>query len=228
MADEVDDLIRQYQAELPRLQAFCGQMEALLAALLVASDIQSSHIESRCKSIEAYREKIARKGYTDPARQMTDRVGLRAVTFYDSDVDAVASLIRREFNVDEANSVDLRSRAASDSFGYRSLHLVFTLDERRAVLPEWASYADLPVELQIRTVLAHAWAAVGHQLAYKRTTGLSPKGQRLLAQLSATLETTDALFETLRNDQDQYRLRNEELSGVFPRLVRDAEDVADT
>lgn len=228
MADTIDRLAQQYQAELPRLQAFRGQLDALLIALLATSDVQYSHVESRCKSPEAYRDKIARKGYTDPAREMTDRVGLRAVMFYDRDVDTVVGLMRREFNVDETNSADKRSPAAAESFGYRSFHLVFTLDERRAILPEWADYAGVPVELQVRTVLAHAWASVGHQLAYKSVTGLSPRGQRILAQLSAALETTDALFEVLRDDQDQYRLRNEELPGVFPRLVRDTDDAADS
>lgn len=224
----IDEFVRQYQAELPKLQAYCGQMEALLNALLAASDIQHSHTESRCKSVEAYRDKIARKGYTDPARQMTDRVGLRMVMFYDSDVDAVSGLIQREFNVDEANSEDQRAPVTFDSFGYRSFHLVFTLDARRAALPEWAAFAGVPVELQIRTVLAHAWAAVGHQLAYKHVARLSPKGQRLLSRISALLETTDELFETLRIEYDQNHGGNEDLPGVFPRLVRDTNDGADS
>lgn len=102
---------------------------------------------------------------------------------------------------------------------------MFTLDARRAALPEWADYAEVPVELQVRAVLAHAWAAIGHELSYKSVTGISPKAQRMLAQVSAMLEATDTLFEMLRDDQDQYRMRNEELDGVNARLVRETDDV---
>lgn len=196
----IDELVWQYQAALPLLQAFRGQLEALLVALLVAFEIPYSHVESRCKGVAEFREKITRKGYTDPARQMTDRIGLRAVVFYDTDIEDIVRLISREFAVDEVNSIDQRRPASAESFGYRSFHLVFTLDARRDALPEWAAFAGIPVELQVRTVLAHAWAAVGHQLAYKQPA-LPPERQRLLAQISAMLEASDALFDTLRSTQ---------------------------
>ncbi|MFT4040800.1 MAG: RelA/SpoT domain-containing protein [Thermomicrobiales bacterium] len=193
----IDELVRQYQAELPGLQIFRGQLEALLVSLLSAFEIPYSHVESRCKGVAEFREKITRKGYTHPASEMTDRIGLRAIMFYDGDVEAVVRIIRQEFTVDEVNSIDRRTPAAVESFGYRSFHLVLALDERRAALPEWAAFAGVPVELQVRTVLAHAWAAVGHQVAYKQPP-LPPDKQRLLAQISAMLETTDILFDTLR------------------------------
>ena len=214
--DAIDSFVQKFQAELPKLEAFRTTMQALLQSLLAQEEIQYNHFESRCKGVEQYREKITRKAYTDPDRQMTDRIGLRAILFYDFDVDRVVELVRKEFQVDEVNSEDKRSPTNAESFGYRSYHLVFTLDDKRSSLPEWKNFSNVPVELQVRTVLAHAWAAVDHQLDYKAAPGLSNEGKRLLARVSAMLETADELFGRLRDVQLEHRVSMEILTESSP------------
>lgn len=141
---------------------------------------------------------------------MTDVAGLRIIMFFDSDVTFAAGLVYREFQVDEANSEDKRAPAEGDRFGYRSYHLVATLRDDRAHLPEWHRFVGLQAEIQLRTVLAHAWAAIDHQLAYKQAEpGLSTSGQRLLSRLSAMLETADELFDRLRDSEDEFRAARE-------------------
>jgi putative GTP pyrophosphokinase len=208
--EQVDDAaistaVDDYQKLLPTLEAFRIQLEGLLRSLLDREERPYHQIESRCKSVDSFREKVARKRYVDPAREMTDVVGLRVITFYDSDVDLVARIIQREFVLDDANTEDKRAPTAEDRFGYRSFHLVCSLNPDRAQLPEWERFAGTAVEIQIRTVLAHAWAAVDHQLGYKSDPGLSNAGKRLMARISAMLETADELFDRLRYAEDEYR-----------------------
>jgi ppGpp synthetase/RelA/SpoT-type nucleotidyltranferase len=81
---ELDRAVRDYQEALPGLEAFRIQLVGLLRALLDREGRPYHQIESRCKGIKEFREKIIRKGYTNPARQMTDMVGLRAIMFYDA------------------------------------------------------------------------------------------------------------------------------------------------
>lgn len=210
--DEIDQAVTRYLAERPGLEAFRIQLEGLIRALLDRDEMQYHQIESRCKGIDEFREKIQRKGYQHPDTQVTDKVGLRTIMFYDADIDNVVQIIRREFTVDEANSSDRRSPPSNDRFGYRSYHLVCTLSLRRASLPEWERFARVPVEIQVRTVLAHAWAAVDHKLQYKSTPGLSDAGKRIMARISAMLETADELFDQLRRIEEEHRTAIESTS----------------
>jgi putative GTP pyrophosphokinase len=66
-------------------------------------------------------------------------------------------------------------------------------------LPEWSAYQGMRAELQVRTVLQHAWAAIDHKLAYKRESDV-PKGLlRQLSRVSALLEVGDEQFEAVRS-----------------------------
>ncbi len=143
---------------------------------------------------------------------MTDLIGLRIIMYYDADVTFAAGLIDRELIVDPALSVDWRMPAERDRFGYASNHLICTLDARRAELPEWRLFADIRVEIQLRTVLQHAWAVVSHQLGYKSVPGLAPEGERRLASAAALLEMADREFEAIRAGEDQARTLQEGLT----------------
>ena len=161
------------------------------------------HIESRCKSLDGFREKAFRKSYGNPMTEMTDIVGLRIILYFNSDVTFAAGLLASEFVVDLANSQDKRIPAEDDRFGYGSYHLVISLDQRRAALPEWRPFADLRAEIQIRTVLQHAWAAVDHLLDYKQSPGLSSGDRRKLNRIAAALEGLDEDFESVRSGENQ-------------------------
>jgi putative GTP pyrophosphokinase len=169
---DIDGAVERYQALLPAHEAFRIQLEGLLRVLLDRAGRPYHQVESRCKSVNAFREKVIRKSYANPFEQRTDAVGLRLIMYYDSDVDFAAGIIRREFVVDETNSEDKRAPTSDDTFGYRSYHLVASLNEFRANLPEWERFSGTQVEIQLRTVLAHASAAVDHELDYKSDPGL--------------------------------------------------------
>ncbi len=137
--------------------------------------------------------------------------------YYDADVTFAAGLIDRELIVDPALSVDWRMPAERDRFGYASNHLICTLDARRADLPEWRLFAGIRVEIQLRTVLQHAWAVVSHQLGYKSEPGLAPDGARRLNRIAAMLEEADQAFEDIRAGEDQAKALREELADPIAR-----------
>lgn len=56
-----------------------------------------------------------------------DISGIRIITFFPDDVDAVAKLIQKEFAIDYSQSVDKRILLDPDRFGYLSLHYVAKL-----------------------------------------------------------------------------------------------------
>lgn len=66
-------------------------------------------------------------------------------------------------------------------------------------LAEWRQYAGIPAEIQVRTALQHAWAAVQHKLDYKSSIEAPLELRRRLFRLSALFELADEQFSELRD-----------------------------
>jgi len=90
------------------------RFETLLRELiesLIKKEGVPAQIASRTKSVQSFKEKVERKNkegrpYDDPINQITDVVGIRIITYYLRGVDIIGNLIKREFEVDEKNSLE--------------------------------------------------------------------------------------------------------------------------
>jgi len=201
---------RQYQDDLhARYEDFAQRLRNLLEELVRKEGIPLAHVEHRAKTADSLEQKIKRKVYTDPFSEIKDLAGVRFVTYYLEDVDHIASLIRKELKVDTSHSHDRAELLGVDEFGYRSVHLVVSLKQPRSELVEWKEFAGLSAEIQIRSVLQHAWASISHKLDYKQASQAPAEIRRQLFRLSALLELADDVFSKLRSDtrdvQRRYR-----------------------
>ncbi|RAS69012.1 ppGpp synthetase/RelA/SpoT-type nucleotidyltransferase [Lentzea atacamensis] len=190
----------QYAEIRPKYEAYEKKLKELVETVLTHAKIDVVQVEGRVKTLDSFAEKIDRKDgkYTDPLKDMTDLVGLRIIAYYVEDVEQIAALLRSQFTVLEEHSANKQDALAPDQFGYASNHLVIRLGNDRCSLPEWSRYADIAVELQVRTTLQHAWAAVHHKLSYKRAEEVPTSLQRRLFRLSALFEMADEQFSAIR------------------------------
>lgn len=188
----------------PKHQRLTRAVVSLLENLLTERQIEFLSVTGRTKELAHAIEKIDRKQYRDPESQLTDLSAIRVVTFLESQVSRVTGIARELFDVDETNSLD-RSRAlGSDKIGYRSTHFVCSLGRNRSSLAEYESLGDLKFEIQIRTVLQHAWAELAHDRSFKFGPGLPTEIQRKLNLHSGLLEIVDAAFDNLAREIDAY------------------------
>jgi len=137
--------------------------------------------------------------------EMTDLAGVRVIVYYNRDVDSVVQVIRDCFTVDVAKSTTPSDRLHVNEFGYRSAHLIVSLPASRVTLPEWRVLGELKAEVQIRTVLQHAWAAISHALHYKHEAELTDDFSRRLFRLAGLLELADEEFAALQQFSDLLR-----------------------
>ena len=149
------------------------EIQDYLTRLLAEGSIAVHAVEARSKSIASFQEKCLRKGYDDPPRQVTDTVAVRLIMYSATDRDRAAELVRERFTV---SAEPEPAQAKPDSHrGYDSFHLVVT-GERPGQEHDWlapggalaryfASFGGL--EIQIRTVAAHAWSEFEHARRYK-------------------------------------------------------------
>lgn len=198
-----EDWINEYRKIRPSYINYCNKLKTLLSDLLLNSSIKYHVIEGRPKTIESYSEKLSRAGkkYKNPLHEITDLCGLRIIVYYEDDIDKICALIDKEFNVDELKSIDKRASLNVDQLGYLSVHKIVSLSDERAKLSEWSIYKEHISEIQVRSVLQHAWSVISHSLLYKRESDVPYQIRRKLLRLSGLLELADEEFSEIRYNQ---------------------------
>lgn len=189
-----------YKQQRTKFYDFTREVHEIIKKNIDAIGINVSLIEARTKSVESFCEKIARDGksYASPIEDMTDLSGCRIITYYNDELDAVEEMIRTVFFVDEKNSQRKDAIENPKEFGYLSRHFVVALSADRLKLGEYKRFAGMKAEIQVRSVLQHAWAAIEHKLQYKRSEDIPKPLRRKLFQVSALLEMADDQFSYIK------------------------------
>ena len=177
-------------------------------------------IEARVKSVPSFAEKILRKRKlymhpkgtlpADPLARITDLCGGRVIAQTSDQVRAVCQFIEEAFDIDRSNSEDVSQRLRPTEFGYRSVHYIVAIDAKKlrdagvtiAIPPE---ILGLKAEIQVRTLLEHAWADIGHEMTYKTELKVPDRIHRQFASLAAVLEGVDRQFGTLVHGLEEFK-----------------------
>ena len=190
-------ILEEYREAVPELERL---KEAVLKTLREALDRNGlivTAVEGRVKTEQSLAGKLALKGAKYATlSDITDLVGARIITFYTDDVDRIASMAEQLFEIDWNNSVDKRKLHELDSFGYSSLHYICRLPGFK-----------FPFELQLRTTLQHAWAAINHDTGYKSGIEIPREYMRRMNRLAGILEMADDEFSRIRSEITDYRRR---------------------
>jgi len=153
------------------------------------------------------RKKLRAK-YLDPKKNyrrldnITDLAALRVITYYEDEVDRVAEVIKREFEIDPANSVDKRE-TEPDRFGYYALNYVCRHSQKRAVDVEYKKFAGVRCEIQITSILRHAWSEIQHDW-YDLRDAFPDDIKRRFARMAALLEIAESEFLEIRKKKTDY------------------------
>lgn len=214
-----------YGERLTEYEDFRSQLENLIKRLMHSNSIVASQITSRIKDRDSFVDKIKRKNYEDPLIQCTDLVGLRIIVYYLEDLNKISEIIEREFKIDFENSINKLDTLDPDRFGYLSVHYVISISETRSKETEWLQYTNFKSEIQIRTVLQHAWAEIEHKLLYKQTHEVPKDLRRKLSRLIALLELADEQFNDLLVETDKLgKLYINELEGAPIQAIEETQE----
>ena len=207
-----ENLFNPYHSLLPVFMKTSSVATSLLKSNFDSSGLIVAALEHRVKTEESLRGKLALKGNKyNSIYDITDIVGLRVITFYIDDVDKVASLLERYFDIDWENSVDKRKLHEIDSFGYLSLHCICRIPEHLYCDPAFPEINKIRFEVQMRTVLQHAWANMNHDTGYKSGVEIPKVYLRNLSRLAGMLELVDDEFSRIRRELADYRRRVQNL-----------------
>lgn len=174
-------------------------------------------ISHRVKNFDSYLAKLERlrRSQSHGPVLVRDFLGIRVVCHFLDDTERVQELLAEHFRVAEVEHKGA-SRSLAE-FGYDSVHVLVQLPE--GSLPTVPPHTKPQCEVQVRTILQHAWAQIEHELVYKADRSL-PKFaiRRKLAAVSATLTLADVVFQETRDDlaelQEQGARRRESAHGI--------------
>jgi putative GTP pyrophosphokinase len=226
-----EELDREFAATRPLYEEFGKSLESVLGLLLKAEKIEHLRIEGRTKDRDTFSEKIRRAdkaGKYKSIEDMTDLCGIRVVGLYLMDVERVCSVIEANFEMDWANTVDKSKELPSNQFGYTSIQYIVSYSHSRLKLPEFAQFRGLKAEIQVRTVLQHAWAVLDRKYQYQSKEEIPSQVRRKFSRISAFLEAADDGFVEFERERNTIRAKYEQdmiaerYGAVINREVLDA------
>lgn len=196
--------VREYAELHPELRVVADQFVALVTSVLDEAGINYLSVTGRAKSVASFAAKAARSAdgrpvFADPLAEIADQVGVRVITYVHSDVQAVADLLEDQVVVHDDRDLG-REIAGEGRFGYASRHLLVGFDPPREGQSGYEQLRGRRAQIQIRTVLQHAWAEFEHDIRYKGTIPDEhvPDFDRRFTLAAGLLELADREFSTIR------------------------------
>ena len=214
-----DTLQQEYNDKLPNYDRARENIKEALEEYLKEENISFVTIESRIKDFESFYEKISRKRYVNPFEENEDFCGIRIILYFQDDIEKVNKIIEENFIIEEAENKS--NKLEDNEFGYRSNHLIIKVKDSWCVTPNYKGLKNIKIELQIRTILMHTWAAIEHKLGYKKDQELPKSLKRKLYLMSAQLENADTQFQEIKNEAENFQHEIVEKSKEVKKFTAD-------
>ncbi len=159
-------------------EAFAETVRFILEKVFLAAENLPLPQSAQCraKGIESLRRRLAEAGKLDTQTLELDRrdlAGARLIFYTNNDVDRflASRLIHENFEIEEDSTRVHHPTPENTGARYRAVHYTVRLREDRIRLPEYARFAGLRCEIQVQTILNHAWSETSHDILYTHKLG---------------------------------------------------------
>lgn len=157
------------------------------------------HLRCRIKSEESMLDKLRRQGLEptpmNALRTLTDAIGLRIVCLFIDDVYENAARIRSLPGIRVVQEKDYIRNAKPN--GYRRYHMILDVETEELDIEEHAP-GHYYVEIQLRTIAMDTWAALEHELKYKKSIRNPEMITQELHRCANDLAACDVSMQTLK------------------------------
>jgi putative GTP pyrophosphokinase len=226
------DFRTRYQKDEPVLQAWgayvtdyvIGEIEQHLGEKGSVANFLKTPSVPRVKSLASLVSKAFYRGYEwiDPYTEITDKVGSRFVVLLLKEIDVLSNIVRGgpDWTCEQSRDFEKDKRENPTIFAYQSVHFIVKANKclhcSGIMIPE-----DTPCEVQIRTLMQHAFSEMSHDTVYKPQIKASPDLYRLMARCVALIETTDEEFKEADVEISKVESNFEQQLTVFEQLYKE-------
>ncbi len=148
-------------------------------------------IQCRAKEASHLKPKLEARGLVESAtieEEIKDLAGVRLIFYTNIEVERFLNsrLVSENFEIEWDQTRVHHPTDENANQRYQAIHYTVTLNDTRTGLAEYAKFKGLRCEIQIQTILIHAWAETSHDITYKRSEHRG-FGQRAMVSIEARL-----------------------------------------
>lgn len=219
--------LQDYDSWIQAHPTVAADLEAHIIDVLDDAGLTFDRVSVRIKDRTSFARKLANKAYPDydSFTDAHDVIGVRVITFHSSEIPQLKDALSGLFTV--VRVVDKAAETAREGrFGYASQHLIVSAKDEPWAAEDGAS--PKYIEIQLRTVLQHAWAEFEHDVRYKNQQHpetSSPEVQRAFTLAAGLIELADEQFDKIAGiigtsgEEFEGALDEESLPLVLSRIV---------
>jgi ppGpp synthetase/RelA/SpoT-type nucleotidyltranferase len=200
-----------------RYAALVEAVQNILRHALAQHEMVAHGVTGRAKDFKSLRKKLGERKIApdEPMDEIKDLAGCRVVFLTNSQVDAFnnTGALHENFEVLNVNVHHPVPGTDTETKLFDSTNYLVQLKPDRLAMPEYRDFVGMHAEIQIQTLLNHAWAEMGHDTIYKEPK-LATLGKRRMAEIGERMNKVmqDHLLPA-GHDFDK-------IAGEFHRLVR--------
>ncbi|MEQ9903986.1 GTP pyrophosphokinase [Pectobacterium aroidearum] len=223
MDDVISSFMERYNKEFDFYLNLSKIVEDDIRAKLHSFGVRAI-VSSRAKSPKRLRDKIINRNlvrsypsveniYSD----IVDLAGVRVAIYFPGDMSKVEEIISTEFDIEgEPKTFPEKKKRAGGNSTYNKVFSGYAAKHFRVKMKGEGRYANnYPVEIQVASVLMHAWSEVEHDLVYKPLQGsLSHEELMILDEINGLVLSGNLALERLqlagikRTESDNYEFKN--------------------
>jgi len=211
--------------------------DILKASIAEQRDLRLQNIQYRAKEPASLKAKLARAGAaadTPIGDVAKDVSGCRVIFYTNGDVERFrnSGILHDNFNIDyERSKMHYPESKEEGAEFFISENWVVTLSEARCALPEYRRFGGLRCEIQVQTILDHAWAEMAHDTIYKPMTDvgfgaakIEAMRKRLRKVMQEHLQPAGYAFDKIASDYARLRNGKEMFDGDALAAIRGCEN----
>lgn len=195
----MSDLTSAYSERLPLLQEAASRLKAHLVEHF-EDQPRIDQLSFRAKAIDSFVRKASAEcrehPYEVPLAEIEDQIAGRILVHFLEDVKSAVSHLSELFTPVEQEH---RRPTRYNEFDYESVHGIYVLPPQYQPTG-WDQIEDMPrtFEMQIRTLMQHAYAEPQHDLGYRPDEPIGDPAKRELAWIAGSCWGGDQAFERVR------------------------------
>ncbi|MCH9300402.1 GTP pyrophosphokinase [Pantoea allii] len=223
MGDVISLFMERYNKEFDFYSNLSKKVEDDLRVKLHSLGVRAI-VSSRAKSLKRLRDKIIDRNvahsYTSVESiysDIVDLAGVRVALYFPGDMTKVEEIILKEFDIEgEPKEFPEKKRKVKKNTGYEKVFSGYAAKHFRVKMKGAGRYSNnYPVEIQVASVLMHAWSEVEHDLVYKPLQGnLSEEELMILDEINGLVLSGNLALQRLqlaglkRTESDNYEFKN--------------------
>lgn len=230
MNDIENKIITEFQSLYDSLNKWGGMVDKYIMQILNAKAEIKDHIKIppkyRLKDEKSYLGKAIyrNKGYKNHLLEIEDKIGTRIILLKSDEVIQVSEILMQQqlWQAKKTKGIFDFIPENANNFDYQSIHLVCIPPADSTDFPK-EQIPHLACEIQIRTLLQHAFAEISHDSTYKGVYKNDTDIIRKLAKSMALMEATDdyflEVFEMMTDEKRYYNNYLKELIKLYQIFV---------